>query len=113
MVDTIRSYCLSKNNTVEMNPFRDRHECSYMKVRDRIFAVLETYDSNPTITLKCNMHSLKERYDLHINDNGASLHANSIYWSKFPLDGQIEEDILKQIIDYSYDLMVAVKVMTP
>lgn len=112
MVDIIRSYCLSKHNAVEMSPFRDRPECSYMKVKDRIFAVLETYDSNPTITLKCNKHSLKEKYDLHINDNSAVQQNNSMYWSKFPLDGKVDEDILMQIVDYSYDLMTATRALT-
>ena len=103
MVEDIRLYCLSKPGAVEIKPFRHTSDCSYFQIHNKIFAVLDIEDGLPTLTLKCHEQWIKEQ--LCMNSKQISLNENSIYWSKFPLNNDIDEAILHDMIDYSYSLM--------
>jgi predicted DNA-binding protein (MmcQ/YjbR family) len=97
-------YCLSKQGVdkdfkIEWNAIR------YL-IGGKIFAMQGgDKDKKAIITLKCEPpfgQFLREQYQ-HIV---AGYYMNKEHWNSVYLDGNVPDDILKQMIDMSYDLVL-------
>ena len=101
----LRAFCLSFNDVVEDFPFRP--EISVFKVAGKLFA-LTTLDARPlTVNLKCDPDDavrLRGEYDGLI---APGYHMNKRHWNTVTVDGGLPDRLVRELIEDSYDLVVA------
>jgi predicted DNA-binding protein (MmcQ/YjbR family) len=103
--EELRAFCLSFNEAVEDFPFRP--EISVFKVRGKLFA-LTTLDARPlTVNLKCDPEDavrLRGEYEGLIVPG---YHMNKRHWNTVTVDGGLPDRLVRELIEDSYDLVVA------
>lgn len=102
-IEDIRLYCLSKNAVTEGFPFDDT--TLVFKVMNKMFALLNLRNDH-SINLKCDPEiaiALRERYPSVL----PGYHMSKVHWNTVMLDNSIPEDLLKQWITDSYNLIVS------
>ena len=96
-------YCLSKKGTIK--DFKEEWDATRYLVGGKMFAMQGgDKDNKAIITLKCDpilSHSLREQYQ-HIV---AGYYMNKEHQNSLYLDGDVPDDVLKQMIDMSYNLV--------
>ena len=101
-VNELRAYCLGKPGAWEDLPFDD--VTLTMKVGLKIFAIIGTENEPLTISLKCKpMWSRSLRQDFE--DVNPGYHLNKKHWNTITLSGKIEDEIIKNMIDHSWELV--------
>ena len=102
-IECIREYCLSKKGTSETFPFDE--STLVFKVLDKMFA-LTGLDRIPTqINLKCDPEYTLELRDQHCDITGG-YHMNKKHWNTIFVDGELSKDLVEELIDHSYDLVL-------
>ncbi|TDD30359.1 MmcQ/YjbR family DNA-binding protein [Actinomadura sp. KC06] len=102
--DRVMAECLAKPGAVEDYPFGD--DVAVFKVAGRMFALVPLGSSAESVSLKCDP-------DLAVNLRGRyaaitpGYHLNKRHWNTVTLDGSVPEEELLELIDHSYDLVVA------
>ncbi len=103
-VETYRNYCLSKPGVTESFPFDE--EVLVFKVLDKVFA-LGSIDAIPLkVNLKCDPDKAIEYREKH-EDIQPGYHMNKKHWNTLNFHGNIDDDLLKHLIDHSYELVVS------
>jgi len=102
-IEHYRSYCLAKPMTTESLPFDDN--TLVFKVNGKMFALtgLALFNS---INLKCDPEraiQLREEYSAIIG----GYHMNKKHWNTVTMDGSLSDSFIEELIDHSYDLVVA------
>ncbi|MFI6283056.1 MmcQ/YjbR family DNA-binding protein [Streptomyces sp. NPDC050988] len=101
----LRTFCLSFNATVEDFPFSP--EISVFKVLGKLFA-LTSLDARPlTVNLKCDPDDavrLRAEYEGLIIPG---YHMNKRHWNTVTADGDLPDQLVRELIEDSYDLVVA------
>ena len=97
--ETAREYCLSKKAVTECFPF-DEYSL-VMKVMDKMFALIDLESANK-ICLKCDPEYALELREHYVAIEGA-YHFNKKYWNQVFLDGDVDDKLLKQLIDHSME----------
>lgn len=101
----LRAFCLSFNAVVEDFPFNP--ETSVFKVRGKLFA-LTHLDARPlTVNLKCDPEDairLRGEYEGLITPG---YHMNKRHWNTVTVDGELPDRLVRELIEDSYDLVVA------
>jgi predicted DNA-binding protein (MmcQ/YjbR family) len=105
--EELRRYCLSMNAAEEGFPFPRVPEVSVFTVIGKMFA-LSTLDAKPLqVNLKCDpLHAteLRAAYpDLIV----PGWHMNKRHWNTVTADGPLPDALLHELIDDSYNLVVA------
>lgn len=98
-IETAREYCLSKKGTTECLPF-DEYSL-VMKVMNKMFVLIDLESANK-IFMKCDPEyaiELRERYSAI---EGA-YHFNKKYWNQIFLDGDVDDNLIKRLIDHSIE----------
>jgi predicted DNA-binding protein (MmcQ/YjbR family) len=98
-IESLREYCLSKNNVTESFPFDD--ETLVFKVEGKIFALINL-EGELSLNLKCDPElalELRERYQAVT----PGYHMNKKYWNTVSLDGTIPDKEVFSWIDHSYE----------
>lgn len=101
-IEDIRLYCIHKNGVTESLPFDDT--TLVFKVMNKMFALLNL-KSNHSINLKCDPDkaiSLREHYDSVL----PGYHMSKKHWNTILLDDSIPNDLIREWVDDSYDLIV-------
>ncbi len=101
-IEEIRLFCLSLKGTTEDLPFDE--STLVFKVRNKIFA-LTSLDKPFSLNLKCDPEKaieLRERYDAVL----PGYHMNKKHWNTVNLDGSISDDLIREWIIHSYNLVV-------
>jgi predicted DNA-binding protein (MmcQ/YjbR family) len=96
--------CGAKPSAVEDYPFGD--EVAVFKVAGKMFALVSLGPPPESISLKCEPGiavDLRRRYPAIT----AGYHLNKRHWNTVTLDGSVPEDELAELIDHSYELVVA------
>lgn len=96
--------CLRMPGAVEDYPFGDG--VSVIKVAGKMFALVMLGDPPGSISLKCDPDRavwLRGQYAAIT----AGYHLSKRHWNTIELDGSVPEDELLDLIDHSYDLVVA------
>ena len=101
--DSIYNYCLSKPGTEETFPF-DEHTLVF-KVMGKMFAVMGLERSPRSINLKCDPDRSVELRELH-PDIQPGWHMNKIHWNTVLLEGELEDALVYELVDHSYELVV-------
>jgi len=101
---SLRDACLELNGAEETFPFGP--ETSVFKVGGRMFA-LSALDARPlSVSLKCDPGlavSLRGSYP----EITGGWHLNKRHWNSVRLDGSVPERLVREMIEDSYDLVVA------
>lgn len=101
-IEEFRTYCLSKPGTSEDLPF-DETTLAF-KVCDKIFA-LTGIDTFEGINLKCDPEraiELREQYD----GVQPGYHMNKKHWNTVSTNGSVNDQLIMELIDHSYDMVV-------
>jgi predicted DNA-binding protein (MmcQ/YjbR family) len=96
--------CGTKRGAVEDYPFGDA--VAVFKVADRMFALVPLGESPGSVSLKCDPGlaiDLRARYDAI----RPGYHLNKRHWNTVTLDGSVPDEEVLELIDHSYDLVVA------
>ncbi len=100
-IEDIREYCMQKKGTKEEFPFDE--VTLVFKVMEKMYA-LTGLDRNLALTLKCD----PERAIILREENESiipAFHMNKKHWNTVIVSG-VKADLLKELIDHSYDLVV-------
>lgn len=98
-IETIRDYCIRKKATTEEFPFDE--VTLVFKVMGKIYACIGL-DNPEWLTLKCDPEYAQELREHHSGIEGA-FHFNKKYWNQVSLRGDVEDKLIKHLIDHSYE----------
>ena len=101
-IELVRKYCLQKRGVSESFPFNET--TLVFKVMDKIFALL-SLDHPQFINLKCDPElsiELREEHD----EITPGYHMNKTHWNSASLTGTLNDDMIEELIDHSYNLIV-------
>ena len=102
-LDELRDYCMAKKGVTEGTPFGP--ETLVFKVMNKIFAITSIEDYQ-FVNLKCDPDwaiELREEYP----EVQPGYHMNKKHWNTVSFEESLNDDFLEQLIDHSYDLVVA------
>ncbi|QPP08937.1 MmcQ/YjbR family DNA-binding protein [Streptomyces bathyalis] len=102
--DELRTYCLELNGTFEDFPFSP--ELSVFKVGGKIFAICPLDESPLRVSLKCEPELAVQLREAH-QAVTPGYHLNKRHWNTVTLDGSLPERMVRDMIEDSYDLVVA------
>lgn len=101
-IEDFRAYCLNLKGVDESFPFGE--DTLVFKVMGKMFA-LTGLDEDFRINLKCNPEKaieLRERYPGVI----PGYHMNKKHWNTVSLVGSLEEQLIFDLIDHSWEMTV-------
>lgn len=103
-IEQFRNYCLSKKGVEETFPFGE--DTLVFKVMSKMFALtgLETHPASAN--LKCDPEraiELREEFDGLIRPG---YHMSKVHWNTVELERNIPHELLTELIDHSYNLVV-------
>ena len=103
-IESFRAYCLQKKGVTESFPFNET--ALVFKVLDKMFALTSVDNPEFQINLKCNPErSLFLREEYH--QITPAFHMNKKHWNTIWVTPDFPRDLLVELIDHSYDLVVA------
>lgn len=88
---------------VEDYPFGG--DVAVFKIAGRMFALV-SLEGDPTVSLKCDPDLALELRTQYPSVR-AGYHLNKQHWNTIELDGSIDDNELRWMIDHSYELVVA------
>lgn len=102
-IEEFREYCLSKKGTTEEFPFDE--VTLVFKVLGKMYA-LTSLNKNFSVNLKCDPEkaiALREEYETI----QPGYHMNKRHWNTVEMEGSLKIELLKEMIDHSYELVVS------
>jgi predicted DNA-binding protein (MmcQ/YjbR family) len=102
--DGVLEYCGKRAGAVEDYPFGD--DVAVFKVAGRVFAICGLTGQPGSVSLKCDptlAEALRDRYPAVI----PGYHLNKRHWNTIELDGTVPADELAELVDHSWELVVA------
>jgi|SRR5690606_661608 len=102
-LDEFRTYCLAKPGVTEHFPFDEK--TLVFKVMNKMFALCDV-EAFESVNLKCDPEraiELRERYD----GVQPGYHMNKQHWNTVTVNNDVSRDLLLELTDHSYDLIVA------
>ncbi len=96
--------CGSLPGAIEDYPFGE--DVAVFKVGGRIFALVPLGADPATMSLKCDPALALELRARHPAIR-PGYHLNKRHWNTIALDGSVDADELRELIDHSYQLVVA------
>jgi predicted DNA-binding protein (MmcQ/YjbR family) len=102
-IESYRAYCINKKGVTEEFPFDS--QTLVFKVMGKMFALTDV-DLFRSINLKCDPDrslELREKYAAIT----AGFHMNKLHWNTIEMDGSLSDRFVEELIDHSYDLVVA------
>jgi predicted DNA-binding protein (MmcQ/YjbR family) len=102
--DRVMAACGTKPASVEDYPFGD--EVAVFKVAGRMFALVSLGPAPGSVSLKCDpglATDLRGRYAAVT----PGYHLNKRHWNTVTLDGSVPDEEVLELVDHSYDLVLA------
>jgi predicted DNA-binding protein (MmcQ/YjbR family) len=103
-VDEILAICLDLPAAEETYPFGD--DVAVIKVGGKMFALVPLSDGPRSVNLKCDPQRAIELREAYAAIR-PGYHQNKRHWNTVDLDGSLEDDVVRGLIEDSYDLVVA------
>jgi predicted DNA-binding protein (MmcQ/YjbR family) len=103
-IEEFRDYCLSKKGVTESFPFDET--TLVFKVMGKMFALTGLEHQPIAVNLKCDPErsaELRDEYDRLIT---GAFHMSKLHWNSIEIEN-IPNGILLELIDHSYELVVA------
>jgi predicted DNA-binding protein (MmcQ/YjbR family) len=102
-IEQFRAYALSKPGTSEDFPFDEVTLC--LRVVGKIFAITGLDSERFTVNLKCDPD-----YGVELRERYAAIqpgwHMNKIHWNTVDFEGELDDKMLRHLVDHSYDMVV-------
>lgn len=101
-IEEFRNYCIAKKGVSEEFPFDE--QTLVFKVLGKMFALTDVEEFEG-INLKCDPEKaleLREKYPAV----QPGYHMNKKHWNTVVMDGSLNEKLIRQLIDHSYELVV-------
>ncbi|MGD8456538.1 MAG: MmcQ/YjbR family DNA-binding protein [Anaerolineales bacterium] len=102
-LESIYTYCLQKRGSSASYPFGEG--ALVFKVLDKMFALIAEGETPLRISLKCDPEDAQALRAQYPAITGA-YHMNKEHWNGVHLDGSIPGELVFEMIDHSYDLVV-------
>jgi predicted DNA-binding protein (MmcQ/YjbR family) len=102
--DEVIDFCAGLAGALEDYPFGDG--VAVFKVGGRMFALVSLEGDRRFVNLKCDPDLALELRARHTAVR-PGYHANKRHWNTVDLDGTVETDDLTDMIEHSYELVVA------
>src|SRR5215510_2847172 len=102
--DDVLAYCLDLPAAEETYPFGD--EVAVVKVGGKMFALVSLDGDPGVVNLKCDPARALELRGAYAGIR-PGYHQNKRHWNSVDLDGSVEDDVVRGLIEDSYDLVVA------
>lgn len=102
-IELVREYCLSKKGVTECFPFDE--STLVFKVMDKMFALSGLNRIPMQINLKCDPEYAIELREQNEDITGG-YHMSKKHWNTLNIEGQLEDQLILELIDHSYDLVV-------
>lgn len=102
-IEELTDYCLNKKGAEAGFPFGE--DALVFKVLTKMFALTSTSGSPCKVNLKCQPEKsilLREQYE----DITPGYHMNKVHWNTVNIEGDLSENLIKELIDDSYTLVV-------
>ncbi len=103
-IEQLREHCLSYKAVSEHFPF-DEFTLVF-KVGSKMFALIPLDNPQAQIALKCDPEKaieLREEFSCIV----PAYHFNKKHWNSVIMSNEISEDKIKELINHSYDLVLA------
>lgn len=101
-IEEYRAYCMAKSAVTETTPFDEN--TLVFKVHNKMFA-LTGMEKFTSINLKCD-----PEYAIQLREENAGVqpgfHMNKTHWNTVLTDGSVSDELLLELIDHSYELVV-------
>ena len=105
-IEEYRNYCMNKKEVTEHFPFDN--DTLVFKVCNKMFALASLKkweEGNAFINLKCDPEYAQElRTDYDSVKPGYHMH--KAQWNSVYMDGSLEDNLVYELIDHSYELIV-------
>ena len=101
-IESFREYCMAKPGTSEGMPFDNK--VLVFKVMGKMYALTDI-DLFVSVNLKCDPEYAVELRDRYAGINGG-YHMNKKHWNTVECDGSVPDNLIKELTDQSYDLVV-------
>ena len=102
-IEGFRDYCLAKPGVEETLPFGP--DTLVFKVMGKIFALTGLDSDAFRVNLKCEPGRAEELREHH-PEIQPGFHMNKKHWNTVHFDGDLDEALLCELIDHSYDQVV-------
>ena len=102
-IEEFREYCIQKPGVTEEFPFDE--ETLVFKVMGKMFA-LTNLVGDWNLALKCDPEwaiELREQFPAI----RPGYHMNKVHWNTVAMDGSLSQNLILELIDHSYQLVVA------
>ena len=102
-IESLRTYCLKKKGVTEEFPFGP--DTLVFKVKGKVFLLTSLDSETFRFNVKCDPDKaieLRERYDAV----QPGYHMNKKHWNTVIVDGRLSLQLLREMIDDSYELVV-------
>jgi predicted DNA-binding protein (MmcQ/YjbR family) len=100
----LREWCLGRPGATEEHPFGP--ETSVFKVGGKMFALSALERSPLTVSVKCEPE-LAEQLRVSYPAIAPGYHLNKRHWNTITLDGTLEDQLVRDLIEDSHDLVVS------
>jgi predicted DNA-binding protein (MmcQ/YjbR family) len=102
--DEVLAICLGLPAAEETYPFGE--EVAVIKVGRKMFALVPLSEESGSVNLKCDPGRALELREAYAGIR-PGYHQNKRHWNTVDLDGSVEDDVVRGLIEDSYDLVVA------
>ena len=102
-LDTLENILISKNTSVKEFPFDEK--TMVFKVSNKMFALVRLQKNPLQLNLKCDPNDALAYRDIY-DCVKEGYHMNKKHWNTITLDGTMPKNILIEMINDSYDLVV-------
>ena len=102
-IESFRDFCITRAGVTEEFPFDDK--VLVFKVMNKMFALVDV-DLFESANLKCDPEralQLREQYA----GIKPGYHMNKKHWNTVMMDGTVPDTLIEELIDHSYELVVA------
>ena len=102
-IESLRQYCLSLKATTEDMPFGP--DVLVFRVMGKIYALTGLDNENCQVNLKCDPDYVIELREKHA-DIIPGYHMNKKHWNTVYCEKGLDEKLIRDLIQHSYDLIV-------
>lgn len=100
----LRSHCLTFPGSEETFPFGP--ETSVFKVAGKMFALSRLGSEQLSVSLKCEPQLAEQLREAH-SAITPGYHLNKRHWNTVTVDGSLSDEMIRDMIEDSYDLIVS------
>lgn len=103
-IEAFREYCLAKGGVEECFPFNET--TLVFKVMGKMYALTGLDNPEFKVNLKCDPQRAQELREQYPEAIRPGYHMSNIHWNTVSFEQGLPEDLLLELIDHSYELVV-------